>query len=70
MEALEIEGQAHQQPLARSDRFPRNENCRKPRTSVMMPRTGSTVYGRAVLATAVIRAMESDDPECGWAGCS
>ena len=47
MEALEIEGQTDQAPLARGRLSPRKENWRKPSTSLMIPITGSTVHLRA-----------------------
>jgi len=48
MEALEIESQTDQTPLASRRQFPgASENWRKPSTSLMMPITGSTVHVRA-----------------------
>ena len=48
MEALQIESQTDQTPLASRRQFSAaSENWRKPSTSLMMPITGSTVHVRA-----------------------
>ena len=46
VQPLQIESQAHQDPLARCSGHPSSENCRKPSTSLMIPITGSTVHFR------------------------